>query len=508
MSTIINTKEPIKKLENFWNSIHFHPTDAIEDDWGRRILDDVANDKVADTVRMYAMLEDIVTEKDGKLFYDFTENDVRLDYMVQKGFDVLLSYSFIPPFLANNDFLRSSVSKNKTRYKGKMIVASYPKDYAVWQEICRVYTEHILERYGADTVSRWYLQCYNEPDHSAFFMKEADEGRSVLDAALVRSNEYIKLYDGFSKAIELAEEKFGISGKLCIGGPAIAGNALFLENFLKSCVEKNTRIDFACFHTYGTHPPLILTGELPLDVKNNCKKYDDLSAIVRKYLPNVKIIIDEWGACSAGFANIEEAPQLIFRETETFACYFGKLVTRLVEKDADIKKLLICLSGQHEMTEDFSGFRGFFTLNHIRKPIYNAYALMRKLGDTLLSHSALPENMTLLATQNDDGKYTLLFTYSSDNFDKKLPDVSEIVMLPDEHQKKKVTIYKIDENHLNPYRVYLEKGFDKDLSEEQIQILKDSARLCPCEIFETGGKRRVEFEITMKSNSFLLCEIE
>ena len=89
MSTIINTKEPIKKLENFWNSIHFHPTDAIEDDWGRRILDDVANDKVADTVRMYAMLEDIVTEKDGKLFYDFTENDVRLDYMVQKGFDVL-----------------------------------------------------------------------------------------------------------------------------------------------------------------------------------------------------------------------------------------------------------------------------------------------------------------------------------------------------------------------------------------------------------------------------------
>ena len=160
------------------------------------------------------------------------------------------------------------------------------------------------------------------------------------------------------------------------------------------------------------------------------------------------------------------------------------------------------------MTEDFSGFRGFFTLNHIRKPIYNAYALMRKLGDTLLSHSALPENMTLLATKNDDGKYTLLFTYSSDNFDKKLPDVSEIVMLPDEHQKKKVTIYKIDENHLNPYRVYLEKGFDKDLSEEQIQILKDSARLCPCEIFETGGKRRVEFEITMKNNSLLLCEIE
>ena len=61
MSIIINAGKMIKKQSNFWNNIHFHPTDAIEDDWGKRILDTIAEENIADTVRMYAMLEDIVT---------------------------------------------------------------------------------------------------------------------------------------------------------------------------------------------------------------------------------------------------------------------------------------------------------------------------------------------------------------------------------------------------------------------------------------------------------------
>ena len=57
----IHASRPLGTLQNFWNHIHFHPTDAIEDDWGRAILDEVAADGVARSVRMYAMLEDIVT---------------------------------------------------------------------------------------------------------------------------------------------------------------------------------------------------------------------------------------------------------------------------------------------------------------------------------------------------------------------------------------------------------------------------------------------------------------
>ena len=30
----VNAEKTVKQAENFWNHIHFHPTDAIEDDWG------------------------------------------------------------------------------------------------------------------------------------------------------------------------------------------------------------------------------------------------------------------------------------------------------------------------------------------------------------------------------------------------------------------------------------------------------------------------------------------
>ena len=50
MSNVVKiTDKVIKNQENFWNNIHFHPTDAIEDDWGQKILNEVAKDNVADT---------------------------------------------------------------------------------------------------------------------------------------------------------------------------------------------------------------------------------------------------------------------------------------------------------------------------------------------------------------------------------------------------------------------------------------------------------------------------
>ena len=39
-----------------------------------------------------------------------------------------------------------------------------PKDYAKWQELVRVVTAHLVQRYGADTVRGWYFEVWNEPD--------------------------------------------------------------------------------------------------------------------------------------------------------------------------------------------------------------------------------------------------------------------------------------------------------------------------------------------------------
>ena len=135
-----------KTVPPFWNGIVFHPTDAIEDDWGQRILRQIASDGAIRTVRMYTMFEDMVTlDEAGKMRFDFALNDKRIDFLLELGFVPMISYSFLPPWLCVHTEFTSSVAKNKTRYKGKIITTSYAKDPALWGEICRIYTEHLRD---------------------------------------------------------------------------------------------------------------------------------------------------------------------------------------------------------------------------------------------------------------------------------------------------------------------------------------------------------------------------
>ena len=134
--------EILKQQENFWNNCLFHPTDAVEDAWGKRILDRIAKDKAISTIRIYAMFEDIVYEDEsGQITYDFRLNDLRLDYLVEKGYNVLIAYGMMPKLLSSTATEQSNASKNKTRYKGKMLYTSKPKDYKIWEDICYEYTK-------------------------------------------------------------------------------------------------------------------------------------------------------------------------------------------------------------------------------------------------------------------------------------------------------------------------------------------------------------------------------
>lgn len=492
MQFAIDTAKVVKNVHNFWNHIHFHPTDAIEDDWGQRILNRVSEDKIAKTVRMYAMLEDIVSLSDsGELKYDFSLNDQRLDYMISKGFDIFLSYNFIPPCIASNKEELATVCKNKTRYKGKFIVTSPPKDYALWEEICREYTRHIVERCGIETVSKWELQCFNEPDITMFFM------RDELDIQK-RAEEYCKLYDSFEKGVHSVNEK------LSIGGPALANNYEFFEAFLKHIRSNGNRLDFICFHTYGTDPISLEKGSRPFNVRNHLERINKIKSIASQYgFGDTKLIADEWGAASHGFVNIESHPQMIFRETEKNAAYFSKMLTIFDEYDNFIDKMLICLSGQHEMTTDFSGFRNLFTLNFFPKPIYNAYILSAKLGNQKLfcDKPFVGENYSIFPTKSDNGRIAVLITYCTDDFSEL--ESTEISLKFDKILGKTV-LWKIDEQTSNAFYAFKKMGSPANLTEEQILKIRKCGECKPIE-YNTSNDNIIKF--TAHKNSVTLIEI-
>lgn len=494
------TDKIIKKQENFWNNCLFHPTDAIEDPWGKRLIEQFHSDGAIKTIRIWTMFEDIAyMDNAGNLQYDFRLNDLRIDYLTQLGFDLVLAYGMIPECIASDKTATASVAKGKTRYKGKLINSSLPTDFKLWEDICYQYTKHLVERYGEDRVSRWHLQCLNEPDNGSFFIPNRNDlpSREMTD---IRIREYLRLYESFQKGVLRA------SKNLHIGGPVVSNSTIFLDGFLGGAREKELRLDFLALHNYGTSPSALNKGDSCITVDNNIRKQEQYIEIINRHgYTDTEILVDEWGASFCGFYNKEECPVFMFRETEVFSSYYVRLISEFIARDYNVSKMLLCLSGQHEMTEDFSGFRNFFTMNFIRKPIYNAFVLASKLHSGLLDYLCDNTNVSVIPTKNDNGDYAVLLTYCDNLHSESLEDISEIIDFGENAVGKKVTVYCIDKNTTNPYRLYEKLGVEVPDS-ECINRLRMEGELKPIDEFVYENETKVQLNLTANSTFLVIAE--
>ncbi|MBE6704665.1 MAG: hypothetical protein E7583_05335 [Ruminococcaceae bacterium] len=489
----------IKNQPNFWNNCIFHPTDAVEDSWGKRILDRIAKDKSIHTVRVYAMFEDIVYDDgEGNIAFDFRTSDTRLDYLVDSGFDILIAYGMLPKICVENPDVQSAVANGKTRYKGKMLYTSRPTErgHEIWEQTCYEYTKHIVERYGIETVSKWHLHCYNEPDIPGFFL--ADLPSDSVDPSTVyeRAKEYCKLYKGFVNGI------LKVSDKLRIGGPSLGGKLNFLDYFLKYVKEENLRLDYIALHNYaGVHTKNCDKKGFNVDdwLEEHYRRFEVIKA---NGFENTELVYDEWGMAMAGFYDVAKCPHYQKRDTEVFSAYYAKLIYELINRNIDISMLMICLSGQHEMVTDFSGFRNFFTLNFIAKPIYSAYVLGSKLYRGLLGYECENKDICVVPTKSDDGKYSILMTYCVDGFSEDALMQEQEIVFDEDIIGKKVRIWCIDKNNNNPYRMYERMG-KPEMTDEIIKVLKAEGNIKPISEFVIDGRIRLEFS----ANATYLVEV-
>ena len=103
-------------------------------------------------------------DANGKPVYDFTITDQTFDEYKKAGVRPFVELGFMPKDLAATV---PGINKYQVHYpRGTMAGASNnpPKDYAVWGELIRKFTEHLVERYGREEVSTWYFEVWNEPD--------------------------------------------------------------------------------------------------------------------------------------------------------------------------------------------------------------------------------------------------------------------------------------------------------------------------------------------------------
>ena len=315
-----------------------------------------------------------------------------------------------------------------------------------------------------------------------------------------RCAEYCKLYEAFVNGVRRASK--GIR----VGGPALAHRTAFLDCFLEYVKQSGVEMNYIALHTYGTGPDKLNSGERPLATENHFTySINPYLEIMRRHgFENTEMILDEWGAASHGFYNVEECPSFLFRENEIYSAYFTKLIYQLIESGINISKLMICLSGQHEMVTDFSGFRNFFTLNFITKPIYNAHLMTSKMGDELMGVDCKTENVFVVPTRDASGEYAVMLTYCAKHFEEDLPTVTEALSFEEDLAGKTVTIYCIDREHTNPYRMW-ERAGKPEMTEAFLKQLREEGRLKPVDIFIADGS---PIPLTLTPNATFLITVQ
>ena len=485
-----------KDLVNFWNHMVFHPTNSIEDPWGQQHLDKLAEDKAVQIVRIYTMFEESVTlGENGELQYDFSLNDLRIDELLKRGFTPYLAYGFFPGFLS----VEQGEDLISHRYKDNLLYRSYMTDYSKWEEMCYAYTSHIVERYGLEQVSGWYLHCYNEPDLRHFFYWNAP---SYQD----RAAEYCKMYEAFVKGLNAVSLKLKIGGVALSEGPT---HFEFLEYFLNFVKEKNLKLDFLSYHSYGTGPRGMIEGTKPLNVKGAIANTMYVKRIAKLCgFGDIPTVCDEWGACTEGYLGTDKCSDFIFRENEIYAVYFTKMLT-LYDEMGLYDPQLICMSGSHHLKVDFGGHRNFFSKNFYPKPIFNAYVLAARLGKEKLYHYAELdcEDVSIMATRHEDGHLSILLGYADDNFTRRLKPLVNTITFAGLTKPCRVTGWRIDADHANAIRKFKELGQPAEPTEEQKAAIREFGALKP-EDLGIVVPESPTMEFRMENNATLLLELE
>src|ERR1017187_384233 len=223
-------------------------------------------------------------DDNGKPVYDFTITDQTFDEFQRAGVRPMVELGFMPRDLAATV---PGVDAYQVHYPANTTSGASnnpPKDYAMWGELIRRYTEHFVERYGKAEVGTWYFEVWNEPDISYWHGTPA---------------EYFKLYDYAVAAVRAALPN------AMVGGPATTGPngekaGKFLTNFLDHCLNdksaangKPIPLDFVSFHPKG-HPSFE-DGHVRMGIANEMQASEAGFKIVATYpkFAHLPIILSE-----------------------------------------------------------------------------------------------------------------------------------------------------------------------------------------------------------------------
>jgi len=398
--------------------------------------------------------------KDGKPVYNFSYVDQIYDGLLARGVKPFVELSFMPPDLASDPKAIHSFWYHQN--------VSPPKSYALWDGMIKAFARHLIQRYGIDEVSTWYFEVWNEPNIDFWRGKPAQ-------------STYFTLYDHTARALK------SVSPRLRVGGPATA-QAAWVPAFLEHARKDHVPVDFVSTHVYGddTAKNVFHTDEQIPRRDMVCRAVAKVHRqILASAYPHMPLIMSEYNASYANLPNVTDSVFMGPWLANTIRECAGKVQVMAYWSFSDV------FEEQGVVKTPFYGGFGLIAADRIDKPVFNAFAMLHRLG-----HTRLPvKGDSVLATRTKDGHIVLALW----NYAPPVGKTASYTPGPPQGQLRRfdidirhlggggnarATVWQLDRGHGNVIATFNAMGRPDFPSRQQIRELRQAGRMAVPEVLK------------------------
>ena len=469
---VINTDAKTKPFPHVWEHMFGSGRSilALRDDYRAdlRKMKEVADIKY---VRFHDIFHDDVgvydEDKKGNAVYNFSYVDQIYDGLLAAGVRPFVELSFMPAKLAAKPAIIHSFW-----YRPNV---TPPKSWQRWSALINAFTNHLIQRYGIEEVSKWYFEVWNEPDLEFWGGKP-------------RQPTYYRLYDVTAREIKK------INPRLRVGGPATATND-WIPSFLNHCAQNRVPLDFLSTHTYANDDdkkPMARS----MVVANNMRRVNQMVAASR--LPKVPVIWSEYNASWKNEVNVTDSE------------FMGPWLANNIAVCDGLAEGMSFWTFSDVFDEDgvvkrpFYGGFGAIAIGGIPKASYNAFKLMHLTGE-----QRLPLQSTCaLATKRNDGSLVFaVWNYMSAT--QKGSPKSVKIQLKGPLSAKHARVHLLDKDNGTALTAYKKMGSPDYPTRIQQEELRKAAELpAPREIeLKAIDSNHAELSLDLQPKALAVVEL-
>ncbi|MET7663547.1 xylan 1,4-beta-xylosidase [Streptomyces sp. NPDC005373] len=406
-----------------------------------------------------------------QVHHSFTYVDQVVDACLALGIRPFLELGFMPGELASG-------GQTVFWWQGNV---TPPSSHREWADLVRATLTHLVDRYGLEEVRDWPVEVWNEPDLPDFW-EGADQAA------------YHRLYEVTAHAVK------DVDASLQVGGPAVSPGADkgWLGRFAEFVERRDLPVDFVSRHAYTSGPAQPVPFGTYQTLAPAERLLEQFGAPRRELkgtsLADLPVHITEF--------NSSYRPDNPVHDTAFHAAYLAPVLAAggdLVDSFS-----YWTFSDMFEEvgvpTALFHGGFGLLTHRQVKKPTYQLYAFMARMGRDVLTRGD-----DHLVTRHPDGRVTVL-AWAPPGTDLHTLRLS-VPVGDTERDAVFLRRSSVDEERGNAYTAWRRMGSPRSPRPHQLDMLHDAAEPGRTHLRLPIEEFRVDVDLTLERHEVTLVEL-